>query len=742
MPRENKSLPELRFTDFDIDGNVFRAWRDDAGTVVFVRDDTIDEFKPNVMLVLSRNDDRKWDDILVNDYGIDLEDVRPKVDNKYQKLDIEYSGLDVYAQLVDEYENGADDLDAIISDLIDFRDTASRRAAMARLVAATDEIAMANDTISRTENSIKGLRERRRKLRAKLTAQREKIGREAPKESAAKILRIESQIDAVSEKLARAEKRLENARHRIEVATEEANAARELLARTRSVATDDVPEFTVPAANRGRVAKQKITETEEPEIDEADEEVEEAESEEPEYEDDTDDADDTESDDVPVQFPVPEHEYKPQPRDEKMADQEEVKPLLDEDPEILDEEIAFKPVEFDDIKPRDVENARPRSPYSDDMPKENAPRTEYREDVRENAVVDSGTESGATRPLEFSNAENVTEHNDYQNASASREEPVINTIKTVEEAKPMDVDTTGNTTNAQYDNTNVVRPAPARPAPATNTYARPLSPITGATPRPVGESRNRSSLAYYLLLILLIGLSIFTLWLYQKKNGATVPMLNAPADGIIEDTNSTNDTTPVMPAPDVSNDLPIVETTVEPVAETTPVAEPDTPVVADEPINIIFPNENILRAAEPDVPVVEPEEDVLARKDAYDVAREDKPIYVPVPEPRVTNVTAPDVIFDDDIISVPTDPVDYGAAEDYVVDENMYYQNQDGAYYDENMQYDEQDNQYDAQQYDQYEQYDQTGGFVMGPEREPETTRHLSIHDGGQYSIGYTETTY
>lgn len=729
MPRENKSLPELRFTDFDIDGNVFRAWRDDAGTVVFVRDDTIDEFKPNVMLVLARHDDRKWDDILVNDYGVDLENVRPKVDNKYQKLDIEYSGLDVYAQLIDEYENGADDLDSIISDLIDFRDTASRRAAMARLVAATDEIAMANDTIARTENSIKGLRERRRKLREKLATQREKIGREAPKESAAKILRIESQIETVSEKLARAEKRLENARHRIEVATEEANAARELLARTREVATDDVPEFTVPAANRGRVAKQKITETEEPEIDEADEEVEEAESGEPEYADDTDESDDIESDNASVQFPVPEHKHKPQPRDEEMAEQEEVKPLLDEDPEILDEEIAFKPVEFDDIKPRDVENVRPRSPYdTDDAKEETASQEEYRESVR----MDAQGDSSAARPLDFSNAEHVTEHDSYQDAPTPREEPVINTIKTVEEPRPMDVDTTGNTTNAQYENTNVVRPAPTRPEVATNTYVRPLSPISGTAPvRPVGESRNRSSFAYYLLLILLIGLSIFTLWLYQKKNGATVPMLNAPAAGIIEEAPK-EDVAPIVEKQNTSSDLPVVEPIPEPVPE--PAPEPDVPVVADEPINVIFPNENVLRAAEPDTPVVESEEDVLGRKDAYDVAR-DKPIYVPVPEPRVTNVTAPDVIFDDDIISVPTDPVDYGAPENYVVDENMYYQNQDGAYYDENVQYDE--------QYNQYNQYvDETGGFVAEPEREPETTRHLSIHDGGQYSIGYTETTY
>ena len=120
MPRENESYQNLHFTDYDISGNVFRAWKNDTGDLIFVLDETIDEFKPNVLLVIGRYEDRKWDDVLTNDYGINLEDVRPKVDNKYQKMDVEYSGLDLYAQLIDEYENGATDLNQTIADLIDF----------------------------------------------------------------------------------------------------------------------------------------------------------------------------------------------------------------------------------------------------------------------------------------------------------------------------------------------------------------------------------------------------------------------------------------------------------------------------------------------------------------------------------------------------------------------------------------------------------------------------------------------
>lgn len=712
MPREKKDFETLHPVDYDIAGNAFRAWKNDADELIFVLDETIDDFKPNVLLVLAGRDDRKWDDILANDYGINLEDVRPKVDNKYQKLDIEYTGLDVYAQLIDDYERGAD-LDAIIADLIDFRDTAARRSAMARLAVANDIIAAAEDTILRTERTKNGLRERRQNLRARLAKQREYIGREPTKQSAARILRTEAQIDTIAEKLARAEKRIENAKHRIEIATEDANAARDLLARRRTVlpgrtdaATEQVEPVVLPARKKSAVAKTRAIE---------DTEIADAE---PAILIDTNNNKSTEpddKDDEPVFFPVPDYEYQSQPRDEEMADQEEVKPLLDQDPEILDEEIAFKPVEFDDIKPR-----------VDDVPA----KREYAEPESM-----SGDKTGTVaRPLAFSGADvedvdtddvspDDTNVEDAEPVSPD-EAPVLDTIKTVAEPNVADTDTTGHTTNTQYDNAEPVRPAaPTRATPVTPGYTRPISPITGNAPvRPVGENRGRSGFAYYLLLILLIVLSVFTLWLYQKKNGNSVPFLNAPTDGMIE-----------QPAKDPTNDVqvgfdepqPIIEPVMvepEPIVE----PEPDIPVVIEnEPIKIEYPNNNVLRAAEPDVPVVEAEEDVLARKDAYDVAREDKPIYVPMPEPRVTNVVAPDVIFDDDIISVPAEPANYVDEGVYVDDEAVYYPDQ---YYDANAEY-----------YDEYG--DNAGGFVEEP-REPKTTRHLDVYDGGQYSIGYTETTY
>ena len=721
MPREKKSFQTLHSVDYDIVGNAFRAWKNDADELVFVLDETIDDFKPNVLLVLNARDDRKWDDILVNDYGINLEDVRPRVDNKYQKLDIEYTGLDVYSQLIDEYERDAD-VSATIADLIDFRDTAARRSAMARLATANDIIAAAEDTILRTERSKAGLRDRRRNLRNRLANQKEDIGREPTKQSAAKILKTESQIDAVGEKLVRADKRIENARHRIAVATEDANAARDLLSRRREVqvvVTEPVKEqIVVPARKKAPSIKIKVSESEK----EAD-------------------AEKSEESDMPY-FPVPDYEYQSQPRDEKMSDLEEVKPLLDQDPEILDDEIAFKPVAFDDIKPRVDEN-------NPDKKKKEYVETE----------ADAENAENVARPLDFSSTDSVSQETSYEEKieetetveetpvidtiktveetpvietiKTVEETPVIETIKTVEEPKVADIDTTGRTANTQYDNATPIRPV-APVAPVANNYTRPISPITGNTPvRPVGADNKRSNFAYYLLLILLIALSVFTLWLYQKKNGGTVPFLNASTDRMIEQQDENTVDNNLVGFEDAETEKttlpePFVQTEV--IIQPEPEPEPDIPVVVEnEPIKIEYPNENILRAAEPDARVIETEEDVLARKVAYDVAREDKPVYVPEPAPRVTNLTAPDVIFDDDVISVPVVPADYSDEGVYYQDDSAYYDNQD-AYYDESV---------------AYQEYNQTGGFVVQEQpREPETTRHLNVYDGGQYSVGYTETTY
>ena len=78
----------LTFREYNIGGNALRAYYDADGKLVFVLDNTVDNRKPNALLVINPVGDRKWDDILANDYGVDLETVRPKKNNKYDELDI------------------------------------------------------------------------------------------------------------------------------------------------------------------------------------------------------------------------------------------------------------------------------------------------------------------------------------------------------------------------------------------------------------------------------------------------------------------------------------------------------------------------------------------------------------------------------------------------------------------------------------------------------------------------------
>ena len=125
----------LTFKDYNISGNLLRAYFDSDNKLVFVLDNTIDDIKSNVLLVINPVGSRKWDDILQNDYGMDLETVRPKKDNKYQKLDIEYDGLGEYETLISAYESG-NDLENALNNVLVFREKSVKHAAEERLVIA------------------------------------------------------------------------------------------------------------------------------------------------------------------------------------------------------------------------------------------------------------------------------------------------------------------------------------------------------------------------------------------------------------------------------------------------------------------------------------------------------------------------------------------------------------------------------------------------------------------------------
>lgn len=292
-----KGITPERF-DMPADGLSFTAYYDSSHRLIFVIDDSADDRTPNTLLVVNpdpADSSRKWDDILSSDYKVDLESIRPKKDNKYQKLDIEYEGLSVYNNLINTYRSGAPLGDAL-REISEFRNGAALRLAGIRLAAATGKMRTSADTLAAAEVSINTLHAQIKSQKEKLTKLRARVGKEPTKESAAKILRAQARIESAQEKLKRAELRSRRARRRLDDAEKAANAAREQLAALKSAARDY--EFAI---------QQKV---------------------------------------------------KEMPK--------EVKPLVDRDPNIMDEKIAFKPIEF---------NAAPQfvPPSSFPMQREPAP---------------------------------------------------------------------------------------------------------------------------------------------------------------------------------------------------------------------------------------------------------------------------------------------------------------------------------------------------------------------------------
>ena len=627
MPNERENFYQpLTYTDYDIAGNVFRAYYDADQKLVMVLDFVINDVKPNVLLVINPVGDRKWDDILMNDYAVDLETVRPKKDNKYQKLDIEYTGLAEYDNLVRAHNDG-DNLSGALADLLNFRNAAARRAALERLGAADAVAERARETIEKTSESISAQQVRLKNLRGKLAEQRRNIGKEPTKQSAAKILRTESQIDATNNKIARAKKRLNSAQHRLDVATEDADTAREILARLDDLmdADDNLPTTPIPT---------QLAEFEQPSVPMAPA---------PQFTEIT-----------PYEQPNV-HE----PKAEDMAD-EEVKPLFDKDPEILDEEIAFKPIDFN-------------------LPAESvvAPVAAATDEYAEPAPVVplSFTPPVQTQPVEpsvapvldsLTSVDLPSEHIDSELLATIEPTPLPQEfVAPVPEPVPVATDAhpVADVLPSQSA-TQSVQPMPEiSPAPV-DSGMRPVSPITGVAAETATPVSHKPTTLYYVMLVVLIMLSIFTLWFYQKSANDTLPELGAQTKPIVEEVVADApapfiaqvevaepqpqepvavvEPEPILPEPEVAD----IEPEPIPVTPAVPVQVTDEVVPTVEIPATPAPVEEVV--AEPDVAPVEPETpfltdetvvatppkpiiDIVVDKPAYNVSQNEK-MFVAAPE--------------------------------------------------------------------------------------------------------------
>lgn len=489
---------DLNMRSYVIGGNEINAFYDTSDNLVFVLDNTINQTKTNVLLVINPDGDKKWDEILSGQYGVDLETIRPKQDNKYQKLDIEYSGLSVYNNLVKAFVAG-DDVSEHLVQLNILRDSAVRHSAMTRLNTANEIIAKTNVTIVKTKESIVRLQNRIKTLRAKLTATKKEIGKVSTKQSAAKILKLESQIEATNEKLKAAQKRLESARKRLENATVDAELASDLL-------NQPVSEITKPASKNKSVMvapEYPVQKTDGDNFasDDNDDENEITE------EDDSDDFDTDEIDD----------EYDDSDND--------IKPLFDENPNNLNEDIAFKPISFD--MPPDMSNMNTDTDKTESVPvftPEPMFNTDSEETEIEEFIAPDITNISEQRPV----LESITPSN------VEEQKPVLESITPVSESKleqPMVDIYSRQSTETNSNDVPSVAVQPSKPA-------RPISPFVPVSPVPaagnndvsvvVSQNKFKSTLLYYILLIILIVLSVFTLWLYQKNMGSkTKPVLTA-----------------------------------------------------------------------------------------------------------------------------------------------------------------------------------------------------------------------
>lgn len=571
MPSE-KEIHLLKSADYSIKGNSIRAFYDKRGKLVFVLDSTITKSKPNVLLVLVGHGNRKWDDILANDYGMDLELVRPKKNNKYQKLDVEYDGLDIYDNLIQAYQDDKD-VQSELKELEDFQIMAARKSASERFDVASAVAENARDTIERTNDAITELRAKIKVVRSKLTVLRSGVGREPTKQSAAKILKAEAQLDVLTDKLKRAKKRLENANKRLLLAEDDMAAARAVLdmsSSDKSKSKGVVKSRNVALGNQGVVKK---TQDEELDNDFDDEEV---------------DGDDIEDNDVSDDAEWQDEEIDID--EEQDLDDTDVKPLFNKDPKILNDNIAFKPISFDDEKHEDnieteddadkddvvVEKETPVSfvpPKSimdvvsvpekydassdtvkfDDVFSEGvSDEVKYDADVPEEKT-DSEDWTGVEAAIKDMDDEEDKNDVEIKEHDAIDVRPVVGAVETVPEpvAEP-----------AVSIEQPLVEPRVVPIVDNVSETARPTLPLgvthvvpdVSATP-----IKHKPNLLYYVLLLVLIALSVFTLWLYQRSNvvGNGMPELIA-ANGVVVSQNSGD----IAKSEDVAEDdaSPFIET--------------------------------------------------------------------------------------------------------------------------------------------------------------------------------------
>ncbi|MBP3397999.1 MAG: hypothetical protein J6K82_03650, partial [Alphaproteobacteria bacterium] len=128
---------------------------------------------------------------------------------------------------------------------------------------------------------------------------------------------------------------------------------------------------------------------------------------------------------------------------------------------------------------------------------------------------------------------------------------------------------------------------------------RPVSPVTGvaAPVVPSDVPQRKPTTMYYLLLVILIVLSVFTLWMYQGSTTDNLPELGASSQPTVADEEKSQESLmdgtafiDVDQTETVKEQVKVAEPVAKPVVPPTPVAEPE--VVAPTPVveSVIVPD--------------------------------------------------------------------------------------------------------------------------------------------------------
>ncbi|MBO5704706.1 MAG: hypothetical protein J6R99_01670, partial [Alphaproteobacteria bacterium] len=172
-----------------------------------------------------------------------------------------------------------------------------------------------------------------------------------------------------------------------------------------------------------------------------------------------------------------------------------------------------------------------------------------------------------------------------------------------------------------------------------------------SAPAPVA-TKQQPTMLYYVMLIALIVLSIFTLWLYQKSSNKALPEL-----GVNQEVAQSVEPEQTLDEADVL--LPFVETETVDVAEQESVVTESEPVVEEEPA----PVEEELVIVEEEVATVVEEEPVVIDEEVAAVVEEE-----PVEIIKTDVVSEEEVLLDKPAYNVSQNDKMFVAPHDYETD--------------------------------------------------------------------------